>query len=204
VRDGAELQLRFAELSRRVRAHLGQDRRYEHCVRVARCADLLAQRHGIDPAKARVAAMLHDLARLYSERRLIDECERRGLAIDEFERRNPIVLHARLGAALARELFGIDDGQVLSAIEKHTTAAAAMSPLDCVVYLADLLEPGRTFEGRERLWALAQRDLHEAMREAIAQTVRHLRAGARDAAPATAAAARTFGLNLEEVAASAI
>lgn len=173
-------------------------------MRVARCADLLAQRHGVDPAKARLAGMLHDLARLYSAARLVDECERRGLAIDAFERRNPIVLHARLGAALAFERFGIDDAEVLSAIEKHTTAAAAMSRLDCVVYLADALEPGRSFEGRAELWALAERDLHAAMREAIAQTVRYLRAGAADAAPATVAAARTFGVNLEEVRASAI
>ncbi len=31
------------------------------------------------------------------------------------------LLHARLGAALARELFGVEDREVLSAIEKHTT-----------------------------------------------------------------------------------
>ncbi len=64
--------------------------------------------------------MLHDLARLYSTSRLIDECELRGMPIDAFERENPIVLHARLGAAIAQEGFGVHDPQVLSAIEKHT------------------------------------------------------------------------------------
>lgn len=186
-----------------MRAQLGQDLRYEHCVRVARCADLLAQRHGVDPAKARLAGMLHDLARLYSAARLIDECERRGLPIDAFERRNPIVLHARLGAALAREGYGVDDPGVLSAIEKHTTAAATMSALDCVLYLADALEPGRSFEGRAALWALALHDLDAAMREAIVETVRYLRARAAQPAPATAAAALAFGVDLEEVSASA-
>ena len=173
-------------------------------MRVARCADILAQRHGADPAKARLAGMLHDLARLYSTRRLIDECERRGLPIDAFERRNPIVLHARLGAALARESYGVRDAEVLSAIEKHTTAAATMSRLDCILYLADALEPGRAYDRRRDLWTLAQRDLHAAMREAIVQSVRHLHAGGAAAAPATAAAARTFGIRLEEVGASAI
>lgn len=183
---------------------LGQDRRYEHCVRVARCADILAQSHGVDPAKARLAGMLHDLARLYSGPRLIAECERRGLPIDAFERSNPIVLHARLGAALARETFGVDDPEVLSAIAKHTTAAAAMSPLDCAVYLADTLEPQRSFDRREELWALARRDLPAAMRETIVQTTRHLRTREAAVAPATVAAARAFGVNLEEVPASTI
>lgn len=148
--------------------------------------------------------MLHDLARLYSGQRLIDECELRGLPIGAFERRNPIVLHARLGAALAREGFGIDDPDVLSAIEKHTTAAPGMSPLDCVVYLADALEPGRSFEGREDLWSLATRDLHAAMRASIAQTLAYLQGRAATPAPAMLAAARAFGLDIEEVTASLI
>ena len=95
--------------------------------RVARCADVLAQRHGLDARRARLAGMLHDLARLYSAERLLAECEARGMPIDAFERANPVVLHARLGAAIAAETFGVHDRQVLSAIEKHTTAAAAMS-----------------------------------------------------------------------------
>ncbi|MBV9263266.1 MAG: HD domain-containing protein, partial [Candidatus Eremiobacteraeota bacterium] len=55
--------LGFVEMARRVRAALGQENRYAHSVRVARCAGLLAQRHGVDRGKARIAGLLHDLAR---------------------------------------------------------------------------------------------------------------------------------------------
>jgi predicted HD superfamily hydrolase involved in NAD metabolism len=186
----------FAQLARRVREHLGQNERYAHSVRVARCAEVLAQRHGIDPAKARIAGMLHDLARLYSAAQLIEECEARGLRIADFERAHPVLLHAGLGAAIARERFGIEDSEVLSAIEKHTTGAGEMSPLDCVVYLADSLEPGRTFPERGELWQLAVRDLASAMREVLHLTFRrHVRKGV-SAAPPTLAAARTFGLEV--------
>lgn len=184
----------YAKLARAVRIHLGQDHRYRHCVRVARSADILAQLHGIDPRKARLAAMLHDLARLYSPAQLLEECERRAIAIDPFERRNPIVLHAPLGAALAHELFDVDDVDVLSAIAKHTLGAAAMSPLDCVVYLADALEPGRDFVNRATIWELAKRDVRAAISAAIADALVYLAEAGREPAPQTLAMQRNFAI----------
>jgi predicted HD superfamily hydrolase involved in NAD metabolism len=157
----------FTELAQKVRKHIGQVHRYEHSVRVARCAEVLARRHGIDSGKARLAGMLHDLARLYSPERLLAECESRGFAIDAAEREHPMLLHARLGAAIAREQFEVEDDEVLSAIAKHTTGAETMSPLDCVVYLADSLEPDRTFPQRGELWELALSDLARATSETM-------------------------------------
>jgi predicted HD superfamily hydrolase involved in NAD metabolism len=160
----------FTQLSRKVRDHIDQPHRYEHSVRVARCAEELARRHGVDARKARVAGMLHDLARLYSPERLLAECEARGLPIGAMERERPMLLHARLGAAIAREAFGVEDRDVLSAIEKHTSGADEMSPLDCVVYLADSLEPNRSFAQRGELWDLALADLAGATREVMRVT----------------------------------
>jgi len=195
----------YARLAAQVRAHLGQAHRYEHTVRVARCADVLAQRHGLDPRTARLAGMLHDLARLYPAKRLLAECELRGLSIDPFERDHPVVLHARVGACVAQEAFGVHDAGVLSAIAKHTTAAPEMSPLDCIVYLADGLEPARDFPERAELWALAGRDLDAAMRSVLGSSIRYLRRKGIPVAPQTVAAARRFGAEIaaEESRASA-
>ncbi len=187
----------YVALARAVRTQLGQDHRYEHSVRVARCAEVLAHAHGVDPRAARIAGMLHDLARLYSTSSLIEECERRAMPIDAFERENPIVLHARLGAALARERFGIEDERILSAIEKHTLGAATMSSLDCVIYLADSLEPGRDFPERAPLWALALQDLRGAMRAALKSSAGYLAKQGKLLAPQTAAAAKAFALEEE-------
>jgi predicted HD superfamily hydrolase involved in NAD metabolism len=168
--------------------HLGQPHRYAHSVHVARLADRLAQAHGEDSSRARLAGMLHDLARLYSAERLVSECEERGLTIDGFERRHPIVLHARLGAELARESFGVEDPAVLQAIARHTLAAPGMSALDAIVYLADALEPGRDFAARERLEALAFQDLTAAMRAVLHSTIDYLHGRDLEAAPQTLAA----------------
>ena len=175
-----------------MRARLGQDHRYAHCVRVARLADRVAQRHGEDALRARVAGLVHDIARLYGPDRLIAECDARGMPIDAFERRNPIVLHAPLGAEIARESFGIDDVSILDAIRRHTLAGPRMSRLDTIVYLADALEPGRIFEKREAFEALAFRDLEGAMTAVLRSTIAYLRGRGLAAAPQTMAALASF------------
>jgi predicted HD superfamily hydrolase involved in NAD metabolism len=190
VRCWDRRKLTYLQLARRVRAFLDQDHRYRHVVRVARAADVLAQRHGADPAKARIAGLLHDLARLYSTHELIAECERRSIPIDDFARAHPVVLHAPLGAALAEELFGVSDPQILSAIEKHTLGDARMSDLDSIVYLADGLEPGRDFPERAALWNLALRDLRAAVDATIVNSIDHLERTGGEVAPRTLAALR--------------
>jgi len=175
-----------------VRAHLAQDHRYAHVLRVARLATHLAHRHGSDPLRARLAGLYHDLARLYSNERLLAECTARAMVIGDFERANPIVLHARLGAELAREAFGVNDEAILAAIRKHTVAAAAMGPLDTIVYLADALEPGRDYPDRAAYADLADRDLAAAMRVVLQATIAYLRDRNLSIAPQTLAAAETF------------
>jgi predicted HD superfamily hydrolase involved in NAD metabolism len=172
-----------------VRERLGQRHRNAHVLRVARLAARLARAHGLDPDRARHAAMLHDLARLWSDERLLEGAAKRGIGIGAFERENPIVLHAPLGAELAREEFGVNDEGVLSAIRKHTVADAVMEPLDAVVYLADGLEPGRDFPERAALADLALVDLDAALAAVIASSLRYLESRGLAAAPQTLAVA---------------
>lgn len=183
----------FMRLAKRVREHLGQAHRYEHCVRVAWMSENLARAHGADPGKARIAGMLHDLARLYPAQRLLEESARFGVTIDGFAREHPVVLHAPLSARLAQAEFGVEDPEILSAIAKHTLAAGEMSPLDCILYLADGLEPGRDFPERAALADLAKRNLAQAMHATIASSVRYLSQRQLPIAPQTAQAMQTFG-----------
>ncbi len=104
------------------------------------------------------------------------------------------MLHAPLSAHLAQERFGITDTDVLSAIAKHTLADGDMSPLDCILYLADGLEPGREYAQRAALAELAFVDLHAAMRATIAASLEYLTGRQLPLAPQTAAAMTAFGL----------
>jgi ribosome silencing factor RsfS/YbeB/iojap len=186
---------------RRVRAELGQAHRYAHTLRVARLAAQLARAHGEDHERARLAGLYHDLARLLSAERLLSECAERSMPIDAFERANPVVLHARLGAELARETYGVDDAAILSAIRKHTVAAENMSRLDVILYLADGIEPGRDYPERAGFVRLALRDLDAAMAAVLGSTIAYLGHRSLDVAPQTWAAARRLGVAVASVSA---
>jgi predicted HD superfamily hydrolase involved in NAD metabolism len=182
----------FTQLARTVRADLAQENRYAHSVRVARLSESLALAHGEDTGSARVAGMLHDLARLYSTDRLLRECSERGMSIDAFERAHPIVLHARLSAELARDRYGVEDEAILSEIRAHTLGNPRMSGLDEVLYLADGLEPCRDFPEREACLRAAYRALDEGMRMLLALTVDHQRRRGLDLAPQTLSAMERY------------
>ncbi|MGH7715613.1 MAG: bis(5'-nucleosyl)-tetraphosphatase (symmetrical) YqeK [Vulcanimicrobiaceae bacterium] len=181
----------FIRLGKRVRAEIGQRHRYAHTLRVARMAVRLARRWGENVECARTAGMLHDLARLYADQRLLDESRAHGLSVSAFDLEHPRVLHARLGAELAKQRYGVDE-RVLSAIRAHTLGSGSMNLLDAIVYLADSLEPGRDFDERADLERLAYRDLHAAMRATLLSTTAHHRASGKSIAPETAAAIELF------------
>jgi HD superfamily phosphohydrolase YqeK len=73
-----------------------------------------------------------------------------------------------------------------------------MSPLDCIVYLADSLEPNRSFPERGDLWRLALGDLTGAMRAVLLLTMRHNARKGVATVPATLAAAESFGLTVAD------
>jgi predicted HD superfamily hydrolase involved in NAD metabolism len=176
--------VRFAELSHAIRAEVDR-KRYAHVVRVARTAERLALACGESTARARLAGMLHDLARSYSPERLLAECAARALPIDAFERANPIVLHARLSAELARERFAVNDEEILAAIRAHTVGRPRMTRLERTLFLADALEPGRTYPERAALLALAFSDPDAALRGVLRSTLGYLRARGLTPAPQT-------------------
>lgn len=146
--------------------------RWKHSLGVAETAVKLARRYQVDPDKAEAAALLHDLARDLPPSTLLKIAESEGLISHPLERRQPKLLHAPVAACLARRL-GVDDSEVISAIAQHTLGAVGMSRLAKIIYLADLIEPGRDYPGVEQLRQLAEEDLDEAVLAGFDQTVRY-------------------------------
>ena len=87
--------------------------------------------------------MLHDCAKYVHNDKKISKCLNRGLPVSECERKNPELLHAKLSAAYAKEKYGVEDEEILSAITWHTTGKPGMSLLDKIIYIADYIEPNR-------------------------------------------------------------
>ena len=135
--------------------------RFAHTMGVAYTAAELASLNGIYPGKAYIAGLLHDCAKNLSDEKLKKLAEVSGA--DEEEMAVKPVLHAPVGAYVAKERYGVVDNEVLCAIRRHTVGAEDMSLLDAIVYVADMIEPGRKyFDGLERARALARRDIFRA------------------------------------------
>ncbi|MGV0027218.1 bis(5'-nucleosyl)-tetraphosphatase (symmetrical) YqeK [Phormidesmis priestleyi] len=149
--------------------------RVRHILRVEQLAIALAQIHQLDVEKAAQAALMHDLAKFFKPQRLLQMVQDEGQILDPVDEANPHLLHAEAGAIVARDEFGIRDEDVLQAIRDHTLGSPGMSPLSCVVYLADGLEPGRgNAPELEALRQISRQDLEEAIWRASDHSLRHL------------------------------
>ena len=149
-------------------------RRVEHVAGVESQAVLLAMHWGEDADSAAAAGILHDITKKLDKEKQLNLCEKYGIMLDIAEVENPALLHARTGAALARELFGVSDA-IHDAIRWHTTGKPDMSLLEKIIYLADYTEPTRDFDGVEKLRELCFEDLDRAMALGLRMSLEEIR-----------------------------
>ena len=97
----------------------------------------------------------------------------------------PVLLHAKIGADLARREFGVTDADTLAAIQTHTVAVPGMSDLQKILFLADTFEPTRRFDGRTLLEAAALRSLDGGMLACLKASMEYLLARGVPIAPST-------------------
>lgn len=120
--------------------------RLNHCLRVEAMALELASHFQAPPELVSPAALLHDLCREYDRDKLLKLAGNFGIVIDDIEKGEPLLLHGSVAAAIAKNTLGIDNQMILEAIDYHITGAPGLSPLASLIFVADFIEPGRTFE----------------------------------------------------------
>jgi predicted HD superfamily hydrolase involved in NAD metabolism len=170
-------------------------KRLEHTLRVEALAVHLARFWGVSEDKARIASLLHDIARDEPDADLLGQVKDTDdpLAREMAGTAAPLVLHAPVGALIARRDFGVDDPEILRSIALHTTGAPHMDRLAMIMFLADYCEPGRHFAGVEDVRSLLFSSLEAAMARALAQTLAYLRRHSRPVDSHTVEAAAAFG-----------
>lgn len=149
-------------------------KRIPHVLGTEQTAEALAKKYGADVFKARFAALLHDATKRLSMAEQLALCEHYHIALDELEQHALKLLHAKTGAALARDVFGADD-EIYNAILWHTTGKADMALLDKVIYLADYIEPNRDFDGVDDLRKVVWEDLDRGLAMGLAMTVEEMK-----------------------------
>ena len=151
------------ELDQRIKKKLDA-KRYQHTVSVAYTAAAMAMAHRSDVNEAYVTGLLHDNAKCLTTDKKLEICRKHQLKITPWEKANPELLHAKVGACLARTKYGIKDENMLRAIANHTTGRPNMSMLEKIIYIADYIEPRRKpLKDMDEIRRLAFSDIDEAL-----------------------------------------
>ena len=148
---------------------------YQHTLGVANTSACLAMCHGADMNKAYIAGLLHDCAKCVPDDVKIAECEQFGLPISDIEFESPYLLHSKLGAYYAAHKYNVEDDEICSAIQWHTTGKPAMTLLEKIVFIADYIEPNRReIPGLSKIRQIVFQNIDQAICLSSERTIRYL------------------------------
>ena len=122
-----------------------------------------------------MAALLHDSTKKLDMPEQLALCREYGIQLDELEQWALKLLHSKTGAAIARDVFGVDD-EIYNAIWYHTTGHADMTLLEKIIYIADYIEPSRDFPGVDRLRKVCYESLDAGVLLGLEMTVEEMTA----------------------------
>lgn len=161
-------------------------KRFEHSLGVEFTAASLAMKHGVSINDARLAGILHDCAKCLTDEKRIKICEKYHIEMSETERRNPFLLHGKVGAFLAEHRYGVTNKDILNAICYHTTGRPEMSELEKIVFIADYIEPSRKqAKNLGEIRKLAFENLDSATIRILEDTLLYLKQKGGELDPAT-------------------
>ncbi len=123
--------------------------RLKHTISTAQFVKEHSHLFKIDPNKAYIASILHDIAKEVDRVEMVDLVKsfvsRNIIQITEldFKFKYPSLLHGPAAAEIAYKRLNITDIDILSAIVNHTTGGEGLSDLSKFLFVADFCEPQR-------------------------------------------------------------
>ncbi len=160
-------------MKNKLRKYLDKER-YIHSIEVMRLSVELAERYGEDANKAAVAGLLHDCAKCIPDDKMLDMCVEYNADIDGIMLVEKALIHGPLGERMASHIFDIHDFDVLMAIKYHSTGRKDMTLLEKIIYIADYIEPGRSFEGIDKIRDMVEINLDKAILMAVDNTIEYI------------------------------
>ncbi|HHX0204947.1 TPA: bis(5'-nucleosyl)-tetraphosphatase (symmetrical) YqeK [Enterococcus faecalis] len=116
------------------------EKTYYHCMEVGEYAYQLGEKYLTSPEKVSIAGYLHDISAVYSNNQRINVAQKYGIELNEAEMAFPMIIHQKISKSIAKMDFGIEDNEILSAIECHTTLKKNYSDIDLVLFVADKIK----------------------------------------------------------------
>lgn len=156
----------FDEYEELLRERLSK-KRFTHSMNVAEECFKLAEKHGADKRRCYLAGMLHDIMKEAAPERQKLYTADSGLNPDPVELSTKSLWHGVAGAYYVREVMGIKDEEIISAIRYHTVGCARMTVMEKIVYLGDMISDERDYKGVDKMREYCYKDLDLAMSVAL-------------------------------------
>lgn len=147
-------------------------KRYQHTLGVVEAAISLAKEYDINIHRAEIAALLHDVSKCMTLEELhsyidCDETLKYYGTMGE-------LLHGFAGSVYAKKELGIYDEDILSAIKYHTIGRRGMTTLEKIIYIADAIEPNRTYPNVDLIREKAKTCINEAILFEVDRKLKYL------------------------------
>lgn len=148
--------------------------RYNHTLGVVETAKKLAEVNKISIEKAEIAALAHDVAKNLSLQKMQSIIEKNNIELTNTEKENSNLWHSIIAPIEARNKLKIDDEDILDAVRWHTTGKENMSILTKIIYIADMIEPGRDFPEVEKIRQTTFENLDEGVLLGLTESMKDL------------------------------
>lgn len=162
----------FEEVYEAVKKELSEERFHHSVCVMERCVEF-ATLNNEDVEKAKLIGIAHDIAKEIPRELRIKIAEEHGVILDEFEKENLSLIHAKLGAKLCEEMFGFSK-DMCDAIAFHTTAKSNMTKLQKILYLSDYSEVSRDYEGAIKAYGKGKENLDEGYFMALVGKIEYM------------------------------
>jgi predicted HD superfamily hydrolase involved in NAD metabolism len=124
--------------------------------------------------KAELAALYHDMYRgvpvdvlnYYVKHLNLDEKRYKD---------NANLAHGKIAAIVIQRDFDEKDQDIINAVSYHTTGRPEMSLLEKIIYIADAVEPNRSYPGVQSLRQTLEYDLDKAVLQSLTNTINYVR-----------------------------
>jgi nicotinate-nucleotide adenylyltransferase len=149
--------------------------RYRHSLSTGKTAEKLCENFGLNPDKGFFTGLIHDIAREYDKKALINICLISGEKMHDWEIKDPVLLHGKAGAALLKDKFSINDEEILEAVRVHTTGVAGMSSMAKVLFVSDYIEPERKHITEEYIESIENESLDSMVKTVLSSVLDYIK-----------------------------
>ena len=125
------------------------EKRYNHSIGVMKKAEELAKIHDENINKAKLVGLAHDIGKELSENEMIQYIKENNIEVDEIEKINIGLLHAKIGADICSKKYGFSI-DMQNAIKYHTVGNLNMDLLSKIIFVADKIEDGRNYKDEDK------------------------------------------------------